>query len=228
MKKISIFIFLTLFLAAPTLFAQTHRLKKKQKRGHHRTTQRVKKVKKVKHVKKVKQVKRVKHANSRVRHQTHSRRKVVRHRTSHHRSHPQRRVVTRVHHNHHPRRVRVVHSVHYEGCGHHYDWESAEAFADDFLMPGLNCPYRTREVSSGNAQWCQTRRGVRHGPYKRWNRYGSLMVSGHYYYDEKDGDWTQYHANGYVHREYEYDHGSRCGTWSSWDREGIVISVILQ
>lgn len=94
-------------------------------------------------------------------------------------------------------------------------------------MPTLSCPYRTDEVIAGNAQWCETRRGLRTGPYRRWTADGMLLVEGQYAYGHKDGLWTEYYTSGYVYRELEYDKGGRYGRWATWDEDGIEISVVF-
>ncbi len=205
MKKITILTFLSFFLAAPA-FAQTHRLQKREKQKAVKTS-------------KPKVRTKARRAGKSTRKQvTHKRvvTKVRKKSDKRHRRVQKRRVYKKAHKNHARRHAyrRPVY-VH------------ADVFDDNFVMPALNCPYRTREVASGYTQWCETRRGVRHGAYRRWNLYGDLLVTGFYDHDSKHGAWTEYHTNGYVHREIEYDVGQRCGTWSSWDRNGVSLSVIL-
>lgn len=132
--------------------------------------------------------------------------------TRHHRS----RVHTRYHHN------RVV--VH-----HHYVTPAPRVViveVDRPQLPELSCPIHTYSRQNQLEQWCETSRGVRHGPYVRRHSNGQISMEGEYEYDQREGLWTEWHANGEPRLEGEYVNGERVGLWIRWDQNGREVSAI--
>lgn len=132
----------------------------------------------------------------------------------------------RYHHHHyysHHRHYRHVHTSH---CPSSHFVDVKVTVKNTFTPPSLSCPVRTDEVSDGFTQWCETKRGTKHGPYREWRSDGTLLVAGEYAYDTKDSVWLRYHKNGAVHTETEYDEGARVGTTYVWDDDGEVISAV--
>jgi hypothetical protein len=130
-----------------------------------------------------------------------------------------------------PHRRRYTHYRyhHYYPTYHHYRYTTVirprhvvVIEGDDFAFepPDLNCPIRTDEVRSGLEQWCATSAGNRHGPYRRWYDDGTLAAQGTYAYDLKQGVWIEFHPNGAVREEGEFDDGQKVGTWVTWGADG--------
>lgn len=126
--------------------------------------------------------------------------------------------------------------VHYAGCEHwshlHYAPRTEVVVIDAtpvdpvFVLPELDCPIRTDEKRIGREQWCETPRGNRHGPYRRWYDDGTLAAQGEYEYDQKEGVWVEFHPNGALREEGQYDDGKRSGTWVTWGADGEELVVV--
>ena len=130
--------------------------------------------------------------------------------------------------------------VHHHGCEHwaHYRHTyghphptqvvviDATPIEPVFVLPTLDCPIRTDEKRIGREQWCETPRGNRHGPYRRWYDDGTLAAQGEYEYDQKEGVWIEFHPNGALREEGQYDDGARTGTWVTWGADGEELVVI--
>jgi len=67
--------------------------------------------------------------------------------------------------------------------------------------------------------------GRKQGPAKTWHPTGELNEQGHYYNDEKDGEWNSLHPNGQLSSSGRYDDGDRVGEWTQWHANGQMSSL---
>lgn len=72
----------------------------------------------------------------------------------------------------------------------------------------------SRIMSKDGTQW------IRHGLYKEYHPNGVLASEGEYEYGKETGLWKDYHDNGQLAATGEYKDGMEVGIWQYWDKAG--------
>lgn len=72
----------------------------------------------------------------------------------------------------------------------------------------------SRIMSEDGKKW------IRHGLYKEYHPNGVLASEGEYDLGLETGLWKDYHDNGHLAAQGEYKEGKEIGIWQYWDAAG--------
>lgn len=89
------------------------------------------------------------------------------------------------------------------------------------------CPGNAHPAGiEGDATWCETSAGVRHGPSAMWHPDGAhIATTGRFKHGERHGVWRRFDTQGRLMVEGRYDHGRQVGVWRSFYPSGSVSQV---
>ena len=72
----------------------------------------------------------------------------------------------------------------------------------------------------GLEQWCESKGGVRNGPYKKWHKNGTKRVEGNFLNGKSDGVFTSYSPDGEKLESRTYQDGKLNGLSTKWSKTG--------
>ncbi|MBI1891267.1 MAG: hypothetical protein HYS18_11505 [Burkholderiales bacterium] len=74
----------------------------------------------------------------------------------------------------------------------------------------------SRYLSEDGTRW------IRHGLFREYHENGAIISEGNYEHGVEHGLWRDYYPNGKLAAEGQYDKGIECGRWRYWNADGSV------